>query len=112
MAKNRLSDREFKARLSRKAPGMTNDGGGLYVRIRDSGWGEWLFRYSLYGRDRWMPLAAADDLSLEAARKRARALRVAVDESRDPIAERRTAADKARTRGTFRELAEAWFARC
>src|SRR6185312_7285405 len=98
-AKNRLSDREVRTRLSRKAPGMANDGGGLYLRIRDSGRGEWLFRYSLNGRDRWMPLAAADDLPLEAARKKARALRVAVDENRDPIGERRAQADKARERG-------------
>lgn len=110
VAKNRLSDREVRARLSRKNPGVANDGGGLYLRIRDSGRGEWLFRYSLHGRDRWMPLAAADDMPLEAARKKARALRVAVDENRDPIAERRAAGDKARERGTFREMAEAWFA--
>jgi integrase len=89
---------------------MSNDGGGLYLRIRDSGRGEWVFRYSLNGRDRWMPLAAADDLPLEAARKKARALRVAVDDNRDPIADRRAAASKARDRGTFGELAEAWFA--
>ena len=84
-AKNRLSDREVRTALSRKMPGMSNDGGGLYLRIRDSGRGEWVFRYSLNGRDRWMPLAAADDLPLEAARKKARALRVAVDDNRDPI---------------------------
>jgi integrase len=110
VARNQLSDREVRARLSRKEPGTANDGGGLYLRIRDSGRGEWLFRYSLHGRDRWMPLAAADDMPLEAARKKARALRVAVDDNRDPIAERRAAANKARERGTFRELAEAWFA--
>ena len=109
-AKNRLSDRELRTRLSRKIPGMTNDGGGLYLRIRESGRGEWVFRYSLNGRDRWMPLAAADDLPLEAARKRVRALRVAVDDNRDPISERRAASDKARERGTFRDLAEAWYA--
>jgi integrase len=109
-AKNRLSDREVRTALSRKMPGMSNDGGGLYLRIRDSGRGEWVFRYSLNGRDRWMPLAAADDLPLEAARKKARALRVAVDDNRDPIAERRGAASKALERGTFRELAERWFA--
>lgn len=45
VVKNRLSDREVRARLSRKTPGMTNNGGGLYLRIRDSGRGEWLFRY-------------------------------------------------------------------
>jgi integrase len=89
---------------------MANDGGGLYLRIRESGRGEWLFRYSLHGRDRWMPLSDASDMALELARKKARALRVAVDEGRDPIAERRAEADKARERGTFRELAESWFA--
>jgi integrase len=110
VAKNRLSDRVVRTLLSRKTPSMSNDGGGLHLRIRDSGLGEWLFRYNLHGRDRWMPLAAADDLPLEAARKKARALRVAVDEGRDPIAERRAVADKARKRGTFGELGEAWFA--
>jgi len=109
-AKNRLSDREVRALLSRKARGTANDGGGLYLRIRDSGRGEWLFRYGLNGRDRWMPLASADDLPLEAARKKARALRVAVDDDRDPIAERRAAATSARERGTFRDLAERWYA--
>jgi integrase len=110
LAKNRLSDREVRTRLSRRIPGITNDGGGLYLRIRNSGRGEWLFRYSLHGRDRWMPLASADDVPLEAARKKARALRVAVDDARDPIAERRAGADKARERGTFRDLAETWYA--
>ncbi len=110
VAKNRLTDRDVQNRLSKKAPSISNDGGGLHLRIRDSGRGEWLFRYSLNGRDRWMPFADAADLSLKDARKRARALRVAVDDNRDPIAERRAAAESARERGTFRELAEAWFA--
>ena len=89
---------------------MASDGDGLYLRIRDSGRGQWLFRYSLNGRDRWMPLAAADDLSLDAARKKARTLRVAVDDKRDPIAERRVAAISTRERGTFSDLADRWFA--
>jgi integrase len=110
VAKNRLTDREVRASISRKTPTMANDGGGLYLRIRDSGRGEWLFRYSLHGRDRWLPFAAADDMPLEAARKKARALRVQVDDNRDPIAERRAEDCAARGRGTFRELAEAWFA--
>jgi hypothetical protein len=56
-----------------------------------------------------MPFATADDLSPEAARKKVRALRVAVDDNRDPIAERRLAAVSARERGTFSNLAERWF---
>jgi hypothetical protein len=51
LARNLLSDREVRARSSQKKRGMANDGGGLYLRIRDSGRGEWPFRYSLNGRD-------------------------------------------------------------
>ena len=108
--KNLLTDREVRGLLAKKIPTMTGDGGGLYLRIRESGRGEWLFRYSLHGRDRWMPLADATDMPLETARKKTRALRVAVDDGRDPVAERREADAKARQRGTFRELAEDWYA--
>lgn len=108
--RNRLTDRGVRAAQARKVPGMTSDGGGLYLRVRDSGRAEWLFRYKVNGRERWMPLSDASDMSLELARKKARALRVALDEGRDPLADRREAAAKAQRQGTFGALAESWYA--
>lgn len=108
-ARNRLTDREVRAVQARKAPVMTSDGGGLYLRVRDSGRAEWLFRYKLSGRERWMPLSDVSDMSLELARKKSRALRVALDDGRDPLAERRAATAKVQ-QGAFGELAETWYA--
>lgn len=97
-----------KSRNKRRA-GMHADGGGLYLRIRDSGNAAWTFRYRYGGKDRWMDVGSADDMPLATARTHARKLRVAVDEGRDPIAERRAADAKVRERGSFKELAEDWY---
>jgi integrase len=107
--RNRLTNREVRAAQARRVPGMTNDGGGLYLRVRDSGRAEWLFRYKVSGRERWMPLSDASDMSLELARRRSRSLRVALDEGRDPLADRREATAKAHRQGKFGALAETWY---
>lgn len=107
--RNQLGDKAVKALLSRRKPGMHRDGGGLYLRIREGANPQWTFRYRLHGRDRWLPLGDPRDTSLAEARKLARVERTKVDAGRDPIAERREAAEKARGRGSFRTLAEDWY---
>ena len=37
-----------------KRPGMYADGGGLYLRVTQSGTKNWVFRFMLNGRPRWM----------------------------------------------------------
>lgn len=107
---NRLTDPTLKRLLSRREPGMHPDGEGLYLRVRDSGSAHWTLRYWLHGKDRWLDMGDARDVSLADARKRARSERAKVDAGRDPIAERRAVDDLARKRGTFSQLAEEWYA--
>lgn len=107
--RNRLTDVVAKRLLSRKRPGMHPDGAGLYLRIRDGGGASWTFRYKLHGKDRWLDIGDPRDTSLARARVLARAERAKVDAGHDPIAERRAADDLARKRGSFAELAEAWY---
>ncbi|MGB8628883.1 MAG: Arm DNA-binding domain-containing protein, partial [Xanthobacteraceae bacterium] len=38
------------------APGMYPDGGGLYLRVTPEGARNWVLRYMLNGRPRWMGL--------------------------------------------------------
>lgn len=106
---NRLTDVVVKRLLARRQPGMHPDGHGLYLRIRQGGGASWTFRYRLHGRDRWMDIGNPTDTTLAAARRAARAQRIRVDGGNDPIADRRTADDQARRRGTFAKLAEEWF---
>jgi len=37
-----------------KRPGMYADGGGLYLRVTNEGTKNWVFRFMLNGRPRWM----------------------------------------------------------
>ena len=37
-----------------RQPGMYGDGGGLYLRVTDDGAKNWVFRFMLNGRARWM----------------------------------------------------------
>lgn len=107
--RNRLTDVVVRRLLGRKQPGMHPDGDGLYLRIRDGGGASWTFRYRLHGKDRWLDIGDPRDTSLADARKLARPERTKVDAGGDPIAEHRAAADLARKRGTFAELAEDWY---
>src|SRR4051795_5053545 len=53
------------------APGMHNDGHGLYLRVSDTGTRSWIFRFTLGGKTRDMGLGSTNVVSLAAARKRA-----------------------------------------
>jgi integrase len=70
------------------APRDYGDGEGLYLQVKPSGRRSWVFRYKVAGRTRWMGLGSYPDIGIEAARKRARALRI---QGGDPLAERAAA---------------------
>jgi len=54
-----------------KQPGMYCDGGGLYLRVTPEGAKNWVLRYMLDSRPRWMGLGPLALYSLQEARARA-----------------------------------------
>lgn len=108
-----MTDVTVRRLLSKGEAGMYRAAENLYLRIRDSGNAEWVFRYRFAGRDTWMPIGDAKDSSLKAARKEARGARVALDQGKDPLEARREAkraAERARAaEDSFRQLAEDWY---
>lgn len=91
------------------APGLTNDGGGLYLRVRSAGSASWVYRYRLGGRLRSMGLGPFPLFSLEQARELAQDARRSARTGGDPIEQRRTARRAAST-ATFAELAAEYIA--
>lgn len=61
---------------------------GLLLRVQPSGAKRWGFRARQEGRQRYIPLGGFPDLSLEAARRRAREVRVRLDKGERPADER------------------------
>ena len=97
-----------------KAPGLYNDGGGLYLQIAPSGSRSWIFRYQQAGQRRYMGLGGAAAVTLAEARRKAVKAREVMGEGKDPIEEARTlkadnAAKKAKDT-TFREAANQYIA--
>jgi integrase len=97
-----------------KEPGMYADGGGLYLRVTTEGARNWVLRYMLDRRPRWMGLGPLALYGLQEARAKALDARRQRHEGIDPIEARR--AERARQRldaaktVTFRQCAEAYIA--
>jgi integrase len=97
-----------------KEPGMYADGGGLYLRVTPEGTKNWVYRFMLHGRPRWMGLGPIALYGLQEARGKALDARRMRHEGVDPIDTRRT--DRLRDRlevakaMTFKECAEAYVA--
>src|SRR5215469_1562688 len=97
-----------------KEPGMYADGGGLYLRITPEGTRNWVLRYMLNRRPRWMGLGPLALYSLADARAKALDARRQRHEGIDPIEERR--AERVRQRldaakaMTFKECCESYIA--
>jgi hypothetical protein len=70
-------------------PGVYSDGGGLYLRVRDSGSRSWLFVYHMDGKRRELGLGSDLDVSLAKARELAGAARQSVLDGKDPMQARR-----------------------
>jgi integrase len=69
---------------------------GLVLKILPSGARHYLLRYQIAGRERWLGLGAARNVSFESVAARARAFRSGLAEGVDPIEAKRTARDHAR----------------
>jgi len=79
-----------------KEPGMYADGAGLYLRVTNTGAKNWILRYMLDRRPRWMGLGPLALYGLADARARALDARRKRHEGIDPIEARR--AERARQR--------------
>ena len=95
-----------------RRPGMYCDGGGLYLRVTNDGAKNWVFRFMLNGRARWMGMGPLHTVNLAEARKRAGEHRLRRHDGIDPIearrAEKRRAQLDAAKAVTFKECAEAY----
>src|SRR5438309_1942620 len=72
------------------APGLHAVGGvaGLYLQVAESGGRSWILRSVVGAKRKDMGLGGFPDVSLAQARERAQAMRQAIREGRDPVAER------------------------
>jgi integrase len=95
-------------------PGMYADGAGLYLRVTPDGANNWVLRYMLDRRPRWMGLGPVSLYGLSDARTRALDARRKRHDGIDPIEARR--AERARQRLdaakaiTFKQCAESYIA--
>jgi integrase len=72
-----------------KDKGLHADGGGLYLRITDSGTKAWIFRFARDGRTRDMGLGTSAEISLASAREIAEQCRKLLKQGADPIETRK-----------------------
>lgn len=97
-----------------KSKGLIADGGGLYLRVSDSGTKSWVFRYGVGGKLRDMGLGAVHTVTLSEAREMATEARKLRLRGIDPIAQRNAQKASARvaeaTAITFAEAAKNYLA--
>ncbi|SRR6476469_5774438 len=97
-----------------KRPGMYADGGGLYLRVTEDGTKNWVYRFMLSGRPRWMGMGPLHTIGLADARNRAAACRRQRHDGIDPIEARRAGRQQARLASakaiTFKECASKYIA--
>jgi integrase len=69
--------------------GLYSDGGGLYLRVTPKGTKNWVYRFMLHGRARWMGMGALHTITLAEARGQVAEHRKQRFDGIDPIAARR-----------------------
>jgi len=91
---------------------MYADGGGLYLRVAPEGTKQWVLRYMLNRRPRWMGLGPLTLYGLQEARTKALEARKLRHEGIDPIDARRARRARERLEAakaiTFRQCAEGY----
>ncbi len=96
MAERQFNRLTTKQADTKKAPGLYNDGNGLFLQIGKRGGKSWILRYRWDGRVREMGLGSYADVPLGKACTAAQAARDLIGAGRDPIEERRAAEETAR----------------
>jgi Arm domain-containing DNA-binding protein/integrase-like protein len=104
-----LTEARLRGAKPKSRPYRLRDGGGLYLLIAPSGAKQWRLRYTLGGRESMLSLGTYPAPSLKAARAKRGTLRRAVEDGRDPAAERRAGRDS--RSNTFESIARGWLAK-
>src|SRR5262249_38202116 len=95
-----------------KRPGMYADGGGLYLRVTREGAKNWVFRFMLNGRPRWMGIRPLALYGRQEGRGKALDARRLRHEGIDPIEARRSGRMQERLEAakaiTFKQCAESY----
>lgn len=84
----KLTTKAVEAIIARAEAGMHPDGAGLYLKVSKAGGASWLCRYWIGGKMREAGLGGAAAVSLDAARKKAAALKAGAATGADPLAQR------------------------
>lgn len=89
-------------------PGAYGDGAGLYLQVRGPKNRSWLYRFKLHGKGHLMGLGTVDDVSLAEARDAAATARKLVRQGINPIDQRRSLRNQAKTEAglTFAQVAD------
>lgn len=90
--------------MAKGEPIAKSDGDGLTFTLSTAATASWILRYRVNGRRRELTLGNYPDLGVSLARERARLHRVAVDEGRDPAAEKQERKTRARKAWLVRDL--------
>lgn len=97
-----------------KKPGMYPDGGGLNIRVTESGSKNWVFRYRLHGKEKRQGLGSHPTVSLAEARIAAMESKQLLHKREDPISTKKEAERQRRVEAikgkTFSEWAEKYIA--
>jgi integrase len=104
-ARNKLNVKQI---ASLAKVGVHSDGGGLYLRVRETGSRSWLFIYTFGGKRREMGLGSDLDVSLAKAREKAGEARALLLEGKDPQVERARITAPTQPVVTFESFALKW----
>ncbi len=90
-------------------PGLHGDGDNLYLQVAKGGSKSWIYFGTVNGKRPKIGLGGYPAVSLAKAREKAAAIRAAIADGRDPLAEKREAVQRAET-PTFEAAARAYHA--
>ena len=108
---DKLSDQQIRRWIKAGAPTAKADGGGLTFTLSAAGTAAWVLRYRHGGKPRELTLGQYPDLTLKAARERARDERAAVQKGVDVARERQREKSEAAAAKSFRQLATDYMAK-
>ncbi|MGJ8670664.1 MAG: tyrosine-type recombinase/integrase [Oceanococcus sp.] len=107
--RKRASDVQVRAWHQTPPPSAQSCGGGLYFRARGGGVSQWVFRYTLNGRARWLALGRYPERTLAEARQAARRAKADVVDGKDVAVEKRRERQVALDAATIGGLANDWY---